>query len=69
MKSLLNVSYDPTYNLTLDIHLPECQSFPVFVYFHGGGLEAGDTSDGRLPAETLTAAGIALVLSGGVILR
>ncbi len=61
MKSLCGICYDPTYNLTLDVHLPECQDFPVFVYFHGGGLEADDKIDGRLPAETLTAAGIAVV--------
>lgn len=61
MKSLRDICYDPTYQLTLDIYLPECQSFPVFIYFHGGGLEGGDKADGRLPAETLTAAGIAVV--------
>lgn len=26
----------------LDVYIPETDSFPVFVYFHGGGLEAGD---------------------------
>ena len=26
----------------LDLYLPEQESFPVFVYFHGGGLENGD---------------------------
>ena len=25
----------------LDVYIPEADSFPVFVYFHGGGLEAG----------------------------
>lgn len=61
MKSICNVCYDPEHDLTLDVFLPECQNFPVFVYFHGGGLKAGDKIDGRLPAETLTAAGIAVV--------
>lgn len=26
----------------LDIYLPDTDCFPVFVYFHGGGLESGD---------------------------
>ena len=28
----------------LRIYLPEAESFPVFVYFHGGGLVSGDRS-------------------------
>jgi len=26
---------------TLDIYLPDADEFPVFIYFHGGGLEGG----------------------------
>lgn len=29
----------------LDIYLPESESFPVFVYFHGGGIKTGSRKD------------------------
>ena len=29
----------------LDMYLPECEEFPVFIYFHGGGFEVGDKYD------------------------
>lgn len=28
----------------LDLYLPEQETFPVFIYFHGGGFEGGDKS-------------------------
>ncbi len=30
---------------TLDIYLPEKDSCPIFIYFHGGGIEDGDKYD------------------------
>lgn len=53
--------YDIAYkdNLALDIHLPECEEFDLFVYFHGGGLCRGDKSRAEVFAETLAKGGIA----------
>lgn len=31
----------------LDLYLPDCKEFPVFVYFHGGGFENGHKGDAR----------------------
>ena len=48
----------------LDIHLPDDgNKFPVFVYFHGGGLEKGDKVSERLlaNAKTLTKHGVAFI--------
>ena len=45
----------------LDIHLPdEGNEFPVFVYFHGGGIEGGDKAAVYF-ADTVTTRGIGLV--------
>ena len=33
-------------NLFLDLYLPESDSFDLFVYFHGGGLEGGSRKKG-----------------------
>ena len=30
----------------LDVYLPEGERFPVLVYFHGGGIETGDKTNG-----------------------
>ena len=43
----------------LDLWLPEKESFPVFVFFHGGGLEAGDKADEAFIPE-LVQAGVAV---------
>ncbi len=61
MKSIIDISYgkDPAHKL--DIHLPEKKDFPVFVYFHGGGLEAGDKGKQVLLYEHLTDCGIGVV--------
>lgn len=44
MKTFLDISYikDGTKAQKLDMYLPETDNFPVFVFFHGGGLTAGD---------------------------
>jgi len=44
----------------LDIYLPDAASFPVLIYFHGGGLEAGDRS-GNIFYKALAQKGIAVV--------
>lgn len=62
MKSITDVCYSEAAQQYLDIHLPENDSFPVFLYFHGGGLEHGDKAGGfQMFIEHLTARGIAVV--------
>ncbi|MBE6935782.1 MAG: alpha/beta hydrolase [Ruminococcaceae bacterium] len=61
MKSILNLSYGADAAQVLDIHLPECAAFPVFLYFHGGGLEFGDKSEVSAMIDYLTAHGICVV--------
>lgn len=43
MKIYENVSYKKTdlNECMLDMYLPDTDAFPVFIYFHGGGLESG----------------------------
>lgn len=62
MKSITDICYSKEANQCLDVHLPECDSFPVFLYFHGGGIERGDKAGGvQVFVEYLTAHGIAVV--------
>jgi len=43
MKKITDIPYSPIHNsCKLDLYLPETECFKTFVYFHGGGLEAGD---------------------------
>ena len=46
MKTLLDVEYvtGGGKSRSLDIHLPDGEGFPTFVYFHGGGLVDGSKS-------------------------
>ncbi len=63
MKELLNVVYDQKNEdiCTLDIFLPDNNKpCPVFVYFHGGGLEEG-SKDVTSDLKSITSKGIALV--------
>ena len=46
---------------TLDIYLPSGKDFPVFVYFHGGGLVGGNKGGVEKIAQALTDSGIAMV--------
>ena len=48
MKIIENVSYNEKITPRLDVYLPEESSFPVFVYFHGGGLTGGDKASASL---------------------
>lgn len=45
----------------LDMFLPDTDEFPVMVYFHGGGLEAGSRHVPQFIAEYLTAHNVAFV--------
>ncbi len=44
----------------LDLYIPDAESFPVFVYFHGGGIEAGHKA-GDYFFESLQKQGIAVI--------
>ena len=61
MKIIYDVCYGSKNSQCLDIHLPECETFPVFLYFHGGGLETGDKSDQQIFFEYMTSHGIAVI--------
>lgn len=45
----------------LDLFLPEGEGFPVFVYFHGGGLEKGSRKGFDLMARYFTDRGVAFI--------
>jgi len=61
MKTIFDIGYGKEPAQRLDIHLPETDTFPLFVYFHGGGLEAGDKSRPEVLYKYLTDRGIAVV--------
>ena len=62
MKSFTDICYSEETEQYLDVHLPECDRFPVFLYFHGGGIERGDKAAKRNDAfiKHLTDKGIAV---------
>ena len=45
MSTLLNVPYGPETEQLLDAYLPQGDGYPVFVYFHGGGIENGSRTE------------------------
>ena len=57
MKSIIGIEYKE--GLMLDMHLPESESFDLFVYFHGGGLCGGNRSGVEVFAKTLAEANVA----------
>lgn len=61
MISIKDIKYGDSEFTKLDIHLPENKEFPVFIYFHGGGLEGGDKRLETAMHNTLTSNGIAVV--------
>jgi len=62
MHKFENIRYSPDTHPrhVLDVLLPDCDRFPVFVYFHGGGIEHGDKG-GHAFFEKLVEKGIAIV--------
>lgn len=62
MKKIENIGYGALDEQKLELFLPETEEcFPVFIYFHGGGLENGSYRDFENLAKTLTKRGMALV--------
>lgn len=61
MKRINDIAYANTdcREQTLDLYLPDSKSFPVFVYFHGGGLEAGSKEDNEIYGAYFAERGIA----------
>ena len=47
MKVIENIRYSSIGHerQVLDLYLPDCEEFPVFVYFHGGGFQNGAKGD------------------------
>lgn len=61
MNSISDISYGKDPAQRLDIHLPESKTFPLLIYFHGGGLEKGDKAQLPMFYEYLANRGIAVV--------
>lgn len=63
MKVLKDISYSELghKNQVLDLYLPESDEFSVFIYFHGGGLEAGSKDKKKTLAPYLADKNIAFV--------
>lgn len=62
MKSVNDIRYSDIGHerQVLDIYLPKANRFPVFIYFHGGGLNSGDKSN-HIFVNDLVNDGIAVV--------
>ncbi len=62
MKKIENINYanSDLERQTLDIYLPDTDSFPVYIFFHGGGIESGCKSDNSFFSD-LQEHGIAVV--------
>lgn len=62
MRKIEGLIYDPTYpeDCLVDLWLPETEeAVPLFLYFHGGGLESGKRTDAPL-TDMVTKYGIAV---------
>ncbi|MBO5454325.1 MAG: alpha/beta hydrolase [Clostridia bacterium] len=62
MKIIKDISYSKYDNIDkkLDLYLPKSDNFPIFVYFHGGGIEKGDKQSAEAFAPYLADKGIAI---------
>ena len=63
MRELLDIPYskrDSSESHLLDLYLPDADSFPLLVYFHGGGLEKGSKKSVANAARWLNAHGVAV---------
>lgn len=61
MKNILDICYNEKTKQHLDIYLPNNNDFSVIIYFHGGGLEAGDKSGEKVFYNCMASHGFAVV--------
>ena len=61
MKHIKDISYAALPENTLDVYLPDGKINSAFLYFHGGGLKAGDKTDADIFAQYLCERGIVLI--------
>ena len=61
MRTILDVCYNKDNAQYLDIYLPDNEAFDVFLYFHGGGLVAGDKADQKIFFDYMVFQGYAVV--------
>ncbi len=61
MKTQKDICYGECKEQSLDVYLPEKETYPVFVYFHGGGLTSGDKERHPVLYNYLVEHGIAVV--------
>jgi len=59
MKSYEDIKYGCFEEQVLDVHIPDADKFPVFIYFHGGGLTFGTQK--QKFTEKLVEKGVAVV--------
>ena len=59
MRKLADLSYGVSPENVLDLYLPDEDGFDLFLYFHGGGMEAGDKKKEHMVFEHLAQHGIA----------
>lgn len=60
MKTYKDISYGNLPEQKLDIYIPDCDNFDLFIYFHGGGIEGG-TKETTHFLPTLIEKGIAVI--------
>lgn len=61
MRTIADICYQEENGQCLDLHLPDRDLFPVFVYFHGGGLDSGDKADQKALFQYMLSRGIGVV--------
>lgn len=61
MKQVIGIPYGESELQRLDLYLPDCDSFSLFVYFHGGGIETGDKSREAQIAAALCDMGVGMI--------
>ena len=62
MRTIMNLVYGTKDedSQKLDLYLPEQEEFDILVYFHGGGLEAGDKAEGQYLRDKMLEEGYAI---------
>lgn len=61
MKTVTGISYGAHELQQFDLYTPDSGNFPLFVYFHGGGIETGDKAREKDIAAALCEMGIGMI--------